>query len=295
MMIFVLLCISVLLVKHRGFLLQISSCFLAWQRNTFILGEIDFWNAFDLSIMLKSPSLMLKSQSLMLKSPFLMLKLQFLMVKSPLLMLKLQFLMDKSQFLMVKSQFLMDKSPLLMVKSPFLMDKSPLLMVKSPFLMLKLQFLMVKSQFLMVKSPFLMLKLQFLMDKSPLLMVKSLFLIVKSPFLMDNSCQLQAPQPRDVSFSYHGPPENVANVAAWSSRSRCAMRSMRDAMGWGVSPGPAFPGFTEAKSGFYGSKMDPNIGKLSWNNGSAYKKPHKSRKILLDLMDFRKYGFSIGI
>ena len=61
-MIFVLLCISVLLVKHRGFLLQISSfvwlamiewhfCwrgFLAWQRNTFILGEIDFWNAFDL-------------------------------------------------------------------------------------------------------------------------------------------------------------------------------------------------------------------------------------------------------
>lgn len=28
----------------------------------------------------------------------------------------------------------------------------------------------------------------------------------------------KAPQPRDVSFSYHGPPENVANVAAWSSR-----------------------------------------------------------------------------
>ena len=132
------------------------------------------------------------------------------------------------------------------------MVKSQFLMVKSPFLMLKLPFLMVKSQFLMVKSPLLMVKSPFLMLKLPFLIVKSPFLIVKSRFLMVDSCQLQAPQPRDVSFSYHGPPENVANVAAWSSRSRCAMRSMRDGMGWGVSPGPAFPGFTEPKSGFYG-------------------------------------------
>ena len=43
---------------------------------------------------------------------------------------------------------------------------------------------------------------------------------------------------------------------------------------------------------FYGSKMDPNIWKLSWNNGSAYKKNHiKVVKSYWILWILEKNGF----